>query len=34
MGSLFPSVCWLENSMLSLDAFVVVLERSHNVYNV
>ena len=32
--SLFLSVCWLEKLMLSHDAFVVVLERSRNVYNV
>jgi hypothetical protein len=31
--SLFISVCWLEKLMLSCGTFVVVLERSHNVYS-
>jgi len=32
--SLFIFVCWLEKLMLSHGAFVAVLERSRNVYNV
>ena len=32
--SLFLSVCWLEKLMLTNDAFVVVIDRSRNVYDV
>jgi hypothetical protein len=32
--SLFLSVCWLEKLMLSHGTFVVVIERSRNVYDV
>jgi hypothetical protein len=32
--SLFLSVCWLEKLMLSHGAFVVVIERSRNVYDI
>ena len=31
---LFLSVCWLEKVMLTHGAFVVVIERSRNVYDV